>query len=304
MTPETEKRYQQLANHFYTTKLLEKPLSTSAILKALAESAQDYRPNTFRKLKNAISFDVRARGYAGAAEKILRFVNPVTAPQSTMKPKAKLKLVKSVSEDEFEKLLEHFQKAECYDEFCALVIVWYLGVRPCEMRAIHIIEGRFHIRGAKQSHEGTRGADRVLEIDDEHIRDVVEEAITLLKNSARSIGAIRDCFRKQCRSLWPRRKRHPTMKSFRHQFGSNLKISGRAPDVIAYMMGHQSTRSIEKYGDARKGFSGKLGLKAAPYHQELSSVRTPARCKTPMLHRLSGIQHVPAAHEKAPQKLS
>jgi hypothetical protein len=94
------------------------------------------------------------------------------------------------------------------------------------------------------------------------------------------------------------------MKSFRHQFGSNLKISGRAPDVIAYMMGHQSTRSIEKYGDARKGFSGKLGLKAAPYHQELSSVRTPARCKTPMLHRLSGVQHVPAAHEKAPQKLS
>lgn len=53
--------------------------------------------------------------------------------------------------------------------------------------------------------------------------------------------------------LWSRRKKHPTLKSFRHQIGFILKASGQSPEAMAYVMGHQSTESISVYGDGCSG---------------------------------------------------
>jgi integrase len=281
MTPQTQKSYIKHAAYFYRTRLANQGLSTSAILRALTAAAPDYRPCSFRKLKNAIAFDVHARGYPAAADKIRKLVNPTTAPGSTVKPKAKSLTVTSVSEDDFLSLLRHLQAGGCNDEIAALTIAWFLGVRPCEMRSIEVIDGRFNITGAKQSHDGKRGANRVLEIKDPGISRTVEDALLILKNSSRSIGAIRDCFRKECRKLWPRRKRHPTLKSLRHQFSSNLKSSGADAREIAYMMGHQSTRSIERYGDPRKGHSGGLSLLVEAADAEVDRIRTPRKSKAP-----------------------
>lgn len=63
--------------------------------------------------------------------------------------------------------------------------------------------------------------------------------------------------------LWPRRKARPTLYTLRHQMGAGLKASGASRAAIAYVMGHQSTQSVEVYGDRRSAKrSGGLAVEA------------------------------------------
>ena len=124
-------------------------LSTSGICEALTRCAADYRPGYFRVLKNALSFDVRERGYSEAAKRILLTPNPTTLPGSTIPPKAKLHAVKALSEDDIAALLHHLGKTRHYDVFAAVTLAWLLGVRPCEMHSIQVTREGFHIIGAK-----------------------------------------------------------------------------------------------------------------------------------------------------------
>ena len=102
----------------------------------------------------------------------------------------------------------------------------------------------------------------------------ITEAAQWMSNCPRTNSAIRDRLRKECRTLWPRRRQHPTLKSFRHQLGSNLKASGESDESLAYIMGHQSTVSISAYGDRRSGAGRTVYIKPAA-GTDLSKVRTP-----------------------------
>ena len=88
--------------------------------------------------------------------------------------------------------------------------------------------------------------------------------------------AIRDRLRKECRSLWPRRKRHPTLRSFRHQIGSILKASGESLETLAYVMGHSSSESISVYGDGRQGEGIKSHIRPAE-NTDMTSIRQPQK---------------------------
>ncbi|WVM92238.1 hypothetical protein ULG90_21690 [Halopseudomonas pachastrellae] len=110
MLKSTEERYRKLARNFYKTRMPGTQLSTSAICEALTGCAADYRPGYFRVLKNALSFDVRERGYPEAAKRIVLTPNPTTLPGSTIPPKEKLHAVKALSEDDIAALLHHLGK--------------------------------------------------------------------------------------------------------------------------------------------------------------------------------------------------
>ncbi|MFG8826592.1 site-specific integrase, partial [Pseudomonas aeruginosa] len=101
------------------------------------------------------------------------------------------------------------------------------------------MESNIHVIGGKSVPQD-RGSDRTLVIDDPAVLQAVAGAAKWMRICQRTNTAIRDRLRKECRVLWPRRKQHPTLKSFRHQLGSNLKASGESDEAIAYMMGHQS----------------------------------------------------------------
>ncbi|WVM87608.1 hypothetical protein UMZ34_13590 [Halopseudomonas pachastrellae] len=64
-------------------------------MRSIDGCAADYRPGYFRVLKNALSFDVRERGYPEAAKRIVLTPNPTTLPGSTIPPKEKLHAVKA-----------------------------------------------------------------------------------------------------------------------------------------------------------------------------------------------------------------
>ena len=74
------------------------------------------------------------------------------------------------------------------------------------------------------------------------------------------------------------RRKVPSMYTLRHQFGANLKASGMSAIEMAYVMGHQATHSISRYGDKRLGRAEAVKIKPAS-DADFSKVRdtVPAR---------------------------
>lgn len=70
------------------------------------------------------------------------------------------------------------------------------------------------------------------------------------------------------------------MYTLRHQFGSNLKASGMSAIEMAYVMGHQATDSISRYGDKRFGRAEAVKVKPVS-DADFSKVRdtVPARMR-------------------------
>lgn len=274
MKPITLQKYRTRAQNFYVNCCGGHDPNSAQICAALLARCQAYRPNAFSTLKSALAHDQTARGNSQAAQAIRALVNPVTAPGSALIKKPKPRSIRSVSEEEFKELLGHLRTVECFDEACSIVLAFYLGVRPCEMRTITVQGNQVSIIGGKKSAPLHRGADRTLTIDTPYVLNSVKIAAQWMSECERSNTAIRDRLRKECRALWPRRTKHPTLKSFRHQMGSNLKASGESDETVAYIMGHQSTESVSVYGNRRSGANGRIYVKAVGT-ADLSKVRKP-----------------------------
>ncbi|SDI15810.1 hypothetical protein SAMN05216603_12330 [Pseudomonas benzenivorans] len=276
MQPATLKRYQTRAQNFYRTHCGEDTPTSAQICAALLACASEYRPNSFSTLKNSLMNDQLARGNSDTATAIRKLINPVTAPDSKMTRKPKLKQIRKVPFEDFKALYKHLHAGGNLDEAASLILAYWIGVRPCEMRTISVKGNEVQIIGGKKSAELHRGADRTLVIDKTKILKLIEWAAHRMSKCPRTTTAIRDRFRKECRSLWPRRKKHPTLKSFRHQVGSILKASGESPEAMAYIMGHQSTASISVYGDGRSGADRQKHISPAD-GINLTKVRKPKR---------------------------
>lgn len=274
MQTNTLQKYQTRARNFYREHCKSEAPDSAQICAALLAQADQYRPNSFGTLKSALANDQKARGNHQAAKAIKQLVNPVTAQGSTLPKKPKLKQIRSITEEDYRELQEHLLAREFMDEAWSLVLAYYLGVRPCEMRSITVTGNHVHIIGGKKNAPQDRGADRTLVIDDPAVLQVVAGAAKWMRICPRTNTAIRDRLRKECRALWPRRKQQPTLKSFRHQIGSNLKASGESDEALAYMMGHQSIESISVYGNRRSGAGHKLHIRPAQ-DADLSKVRHP-----------------------------
>lgn len=276
MQPTTLQKTQTRTSNFYRTRCGENDPSSAQICAALLSCAPDFRPNAFSTLKSQIVSDQLARGHIEAAEEIRQLNNPVTAPDSKLTPKPKARAIKKVPKEDAELLFKHLQAHNHHDEAAALVLAYFLGVRPCEMRTILVVGNEVRIIGGKKSAPLHRGADRTLIIEIPKILKAVRWAAKRLAGSERTNSAIRDRFRKECRVLWPRRKKHPTLKSFRHNFSAAQKAAGVGTETAAYVMGHQSTASQEVYGDRRSGDASQIHVKPAE-GTNLSKIRTPRK---------------------------
>ncbi len=290
----TLQKYQTRARNFYRKHCESETPDSAQICAALLEHASEYRPNSFGTLKSALAHDQRARGNHQAAKAIRNLVNPVTAQGSQIKKKPKPGQIRKVPFEDFKLLHQHLRAGGNLDEAASLVLAYCLGVRPCEMRTITVSGNHVHIIGGKKSAELHRGADRTLVIDKPRTLKLVEWAAQWMAGCPRTNTAIRDCLRKECRRLWPRRKKQPTLKSFRHQMGSILKASGESPENMAYIMGHQSISSISVYGDGRLGAGMKSHVRPAE-GAALTSIRQPQKPPRYGQGRILGEIEFPAA---------
>lgn len=262
---------QTRVQNFYLTHCGGADPSSAQIGAALLSVAQHYRPNAFSTLKSQIVADQLERDHKNAADEIRGLINPVTAPGSSLPRKPKIAAVKKVSKEDTDELFKYLISQEHKDE-AAELLARFLGVRPCEMRTITISGDEVYIVGGKKSAPLHRGADRIVVIENRKVFKAIRWAVRRMSQCTRTDTAIRDRFRNECRVLWPRRKKHPTLKSFRHNFSSTLKAVGGDPKTTAYLMGHQSEESHCVYGDRRSG-EGNISVKPS-VGADLSAIRT------------------------------
>jgi integrase len=268
MNAATQKSYHSLAEHFYATRLGDCVLNELYIIGALLRAAPDYRPDYFRRLRNALAFDQRQRGQHWIAQEINRTLNPVTV--LNLPRKRKQARVRKLSDDDFAAWAKALAEKDLLVESSALLLIYLTGARPCELNGITITDQRIFIPGAKHSHNGLRGADRALEVD-EDICNAARNALVAFNGQSRSLDAIRMAIHDVACDLFKGRK-VPSMYTLRHQFGANLKASGLSRIEMAYVMGHQATDSIGRYGDKRLGRAGAVKVRPAT-DADLSKVR-------------------------------
>lgn len=274
MEEKTKVEYRKLAEHFYATRLSGQTPSPKRITDALAACAPDYRPAYWVRLRGALAFDQEQKGYQEAAERLRQLRNPVREKGLPIKPKQRR--VKTISAADEEKLLGALNRVDDAPVVAALYIAKFTGVRPAEMWSLKVRDGRVVVTGAKKSHQGQRGADREILIAPWLIEMMPDFLAALRAKGDKSIAPIQHRLRDTCEALWPRRKAWPTLYTWRHQMGSNLRAAGRDRVEVAYIMGHQSTKSVDQYGDRRTANTGTL-LPRVPEGTDLSRIRVKHR---------------------------
>jgi hypothetical protein len=259
MESATYKAYLKLAKHFYSERI-DGDVTPKKITDALIRCADEYRPAYWRKLRNALELDQRDKGFEKSADRIKNTKNPLTIANAPVMIKRKIpqkqRRVKSVKDAEHQNIVAHFEKKDDMAVVSALKIAKMTGCRPAEMARIEILADGIFITGAKKSADLERGLDRTLLFDKSDL-DEIRRCVQCIRNEyssefkAGGMRRIQARLESGVKALYPRRSARISLYSYHHQAGSNLKASGLDRVTIAYLMGHQSTKSVEACGDRR-----------------------------------------------------
>jgi len=264
MNEATQASYRKLAAHFYATHLKGEQATPKRITDALTGIAAKHRPDYWRRLRNALAFDQQEKGYKDAATRINGTKNPLTrngASGAEAVP-AKQKRIKRIDPKDEAKLLAAFVENGDRESYGAVIVAKYTGARPVEFKNIVVLGDRVVIEGAKKNEDGTRGADREIVLDPRAL-EMVKVSLPYLQGEG-VVGRVQDRISAAGRRLWPQRKAVPSLYSWRHQLGSDLKASGLDRTEVGYIMGHQSTASVDRYGNRKTSGNGKVPRAADP----------------------------------------
>jgi integrase len=282
---QTRDDYRSLAEHFYEVRMNGQPPTPKRIRDALRAAALEYRPGYWRKLRNAIMYNQVERNHFDSAASVKSIYNPVTSPKTDVdeemsksvggKPGKAQKRLKRLSDSDLEDIYSEVMQRDDEEVGAALLLAQITGCRPAEMLNIQCLkDGSIFIEGAKKTEKGDRGLDRYLEVTEEEwmrVRDSVATLRAVEPGKAGTMHKVQDRLNTVVKSIWPSKKIWPTLYSFRYSMGSELKASGLSRLEIAYIMGHQSMQSVDRYGNKRSG-SGKTPIRPAP-GANMSSVR-------------------------------
>jgi integrase len=251
MNSNTKAEYLKLAAHFYSTRLKGKSPTPKRICDALKAVATDYRPAYWRRLRKALEVDQRDLGFDKAADAIASTQNPLTSdPSRKAEIKPKQLRVKQVPESDETALIDYLVTHKEVEVYAAVILTKYLGCRPAELDSLQFNEtGSVLITGVKK--RADRGLDRQLYIDDPAVfRHLMRMHQRLVQaNRADPVRYAQKRLAILTQRLWPQRKARPSLYSFRHQMGADLKASERPDKEVAAIMGHRSTESISVYGN-------------------------------------------------------
>ncbi len=254
MDEKTQARYRRRAKAFYKRYFISKPFSdVDRIIFALIRCAPlTASYDSWRDLRCAVVYDQLARKQV----EIGKIIGAVECPRviKSFRPLGQRRM-KRITPETIEFLIETARKRHDWPLVAALILGRELGCRPAEMHSIEIRDdGIFFIPSAKKTEDGKRGLDRAVATTREAAQ-FIRWSIGVLENApgrySSKISCIQSRLRCMAQQIWPNRTRHPTLYTLRHQMGSDLKRSGRGRGEIAYLMGHQSTKSVNRYGNSR-----------------------------------------------------
>ena len=265
ISDKTAEEYRRISEAWMTKQLdacgLERKAET--ITKMLRAWSDGKRPTTFRKMRRALMHHQAA--YPNTVRAIASTERIGHGEANTMKKRR----CKRVTEAEHKRLLDDAARRKDVIMDAALRIAYLTGIRPAEMPHVQVIgiqeqTGRIVllVPGAKKSKSQGRGMDKQIAVDDPDIVYAVD-AIHGLDDSG--LTALKQRLSQRSHTLWPRRKTPPTLYSYRHTLGSDLKRRVADRRQAAAIMGHASQKSLSVYG--HKNSSG--GLK-----REIPSIST------------------------------
>jgi len=259
MDESTKAEYRKIATRFYSTM---HAITPSSIEIKLGFFADKYSKTYWAKIRRAIAFDQKEKGYSKPSQLVAKIKYPKDS--KVVKKPRRIKRVSLEDADAFFK-----SKAVPGHLKCAIRIVRMTGCRPAEILKINTMPGgKFVIYGVKKSTSLQRGSDRTILIEDSEQSGRLSRAITLLKewsaDKKAPQAALQDLLAVHSKKIFPRRVARPSFYSFRHQFGSDLKASDLSTKERSYLMGHQSSASISTYGNKRSSNSSSaMAVRAA-----------------------------------------
>ena len=258
--------------------------------------------STFRQYKAAIVFVLGAMipndKYSETQKARLMSAQERMASESSTgalrKPiRTSAKKSRSVGESDFEVMRTHLMARagkDCWAKaaLSAMYVLRLSGLRPGELSTVHLFEpepGVFFMRvaNAKSTNGRGNGDTRTLEFrgltadEAEQLRawpfllqEFSRELLPLV-----AIARISKYFGRATTKTLPKRAKHVTLYSFRHQFTADCKRSGVSESDRAALLGHGSDATANKHYGRR--VAGKTGVKAKADPAESAKVRRKAR---------------------------
>lgn len=258
-----------------------------ALIKQIDEDAYKMQPGSWSNLKRAISALAVEHHHLKLAADVRSLRNQAVLNKSVPKIQKK---VKKLSLKDTRLIVNAVAQNSTNELKAAVFLSYHLGARPSELKTITPLSSdRFKIITSKKDSKGKRGIDRIIIITDEKIAKQIPASISKLKNA--KIKHLQDNFAYRMKKLFPRRKKRPTLYTFRHQLASDYKSEGYSKEAIAYLLGHQSTRTQENYGNKRSGGSRKIAMEASINDEELSTlIRDSHSIRESKMHERLGIK--------------
>lgn len=265
--PDIDKMH--IAESFLKLHLLpaiETEIFPDRILRSLRAHAFMYRPGTWRNRRNALAHYFNFADDVELACDIKMMVNPVTDKAADKGTRAlipkKQKRTHKVIDDEHTKVVSYLERTNDQAVLGAVIIARTIGVRPSEMASMKFDDSNksIFVTGAKKRRKGDRGIDRTLILEpDDYL--IIKEAWAQLMiefnrkdaSPERAMKRIQNRLYTVVRKVFEERESYPSLYSYRHQLGSDLKASGMDRVTIAAIMGHASVESVNAYGDRRHG---------------------------------------------------
>jgi len=261
--------------------------NTSLKIQFLNTLGNEYPIATWRRFKALLIFYEQKMGNAETVKEIKDFKYPLSVEERNKKF-IKTSRCKKVNEEDRAKIFE----ASIHDKsvYAAVKIADMIGARPSEIPSLEFTKSNLVIiTGAKKTEDGLRGIDRWIRLpEDDYFelsrlhRDLLLEVKKIKEEEGeeeseaedeyikkkervrqineRAMRRIQDRLSTITKKLFPRRKARPTLYSFRHQLGSDLKASSFDRVKIAAIMGHASVDSVDSYGDRRSASGRKLDI--------------------------------------------
>lgn len=266
---------------------LDEELDVRQFVVWLVELKPTISRNTWRFYKSAVIYYLENYPEEQEAIEAMEYIKEITSEgaMTTTERTSSLKL-KKITFDDWYKLDNYLKdrNKKWHEQLRAWLRSSVItGLRPIEwknaMYFLHEGAPALKILNAKSTNGRGNGETRIL-----LLQDVPADELKIIKehlNNTRTFVGMdeyeyfyRGCaiaLYKACRKCWPKRKRHITLYSTRHQFSANAKSSGFSRVEIAAMMGHavDITASIH-YG---KKVAGNETVSISPLASEVSSVR-------------------------------
>lgn len=271
----------KLAKRFKRLHLKNNDFSFRNISSSLHALSLKVRPDVWRQYRNSVSLYAQREGQEKLSEDIKKLFNPTTIKYDDpriigyeevtaligMQPKKQNRCTKVIEKDH-QKILNYITKNPDRAVLGAIYLAYFTGMRPAEMLNIELMpeQNAIYIHTAKETEEEERGLDRTLIFSAKEYKlienayyAVISEKRRLNRSGKlckpeRAMKRIQNRLAKITKAIFPRRQYQITLYSYRHQMGSDLKASGFDSISIAAIMGHQSVKSIDGYGNARSAW--------------------------------------------------